>query len=158
MIGCGPWTCTTTRRLTVAHATLTLCRKNWEQGFVKRSGTARQQAWAVRPETREASESIAPREPAYEAGGGRSTSCYGGNGWDRTNTFSFFSERCRLTTLRSLGKNWHGRQVTLLHRVVLETTALLVGHVRKAPERSDEKGNRGSGHSASEDFSDVRPQ
>ena len=31
-------------------------------------------------------------------------------------------------------KNWHGRQVTLLHRAVLETAALLVGHVRVVPE------------------------
>ena len=31
----------------------------------------------------------------------------------------------------NLPENWHGRQVTLLHRAVLETAALLVGHVRK---------------------------
>ncbi len=30
----------------------------------------------------------------------------------------------------NLQKNWHGRQVMLLHKTVLETAALLVGHVR----------------------------
>ena len=34
------------------------------------------------------------------------------------------------TVYTTFPKNWHGRQVTLLHETVLETAALLVGHVR----------------------------
>lgn len=33
------------------------------------------------------------KEPAYETGGGLSASCCGGNGWNRTNTFSSSARR-----------------------------------------------------------------
>ena len=73
------------------------------------------------------------KQPAYETGGGTLRFLLW---WERLESHQHllgFNESCRLTTPHSR-KNWHGRQVTLLHRAVLETAALLVGHVRMVPE------------------------
>ncbi len=43
------------------------------------------------------------KEPAYETGGGLSASCCGGNGWNRTNTFS--SSASRADYLHHVPKN-----------------------------------------------------
>lgn len=40
-------------------------------------------------------------------------------------------QRAVQTVYTTIPKNWRGRQVTLLHKTVLETAALLVGHVRE---------------------------
>lgn len=72
------------------------------------------------------------RPPGYAGHASPSLRC-GEAWWEQLESHQHllgFNEPCRLTTLRSR-ENWHGRQVMLLHRAVLETAAFLVGHVRR---------------------------
>ena len=73
-------------------------------------------------------------KPAYETGGGTARFLQM-RAWEWPESHRHllvFNETCRLAPPPSR-KNWRGRQVTLLHRAVLETAALLVGHVREIP-------------------------
>lgn len=57
--------------------------------------------------------------PAYETGGGLSASCYGGNGWNRTNTFS--SSARRADYLHYVTESLAGPEGLAPSRSVLET-------------------------------------
>lgn len=59
------------------------------------------------------------KEPAYETGGGLSASCYGGNGWNRTSTFS--SSASRADYLHYIPKKLAGPEGLAPSRSVLET-------------------------------------